>query len=98
MKKKDGEWKFGVDYGALSGATILDRFPILAIDVAGATIFSKLDLKSRYRQIHLRARDEHKTTFRTYGRHYEISVMPFRLTNALTIFQSLMNRVFKNLL
>ena len=37
----------------------------------------------------------HKTAFRKRYGHYEFLVMPFRLTNALTVFMDLMNRVFQ---
>ena len=39
--------------------------------------------------------DIEKTDFRTHEGHYEFLVMPFRLTNALSTFQALMNDVFK---
>jgi len=35
------------------------------------------------------------TTFRTHAGHYEFLVMPFDLTNAPSIFQILMNSIFK---
>jgi hypothetical protein len=88
-----------VDYRPLNAVTIKNKYPLSHIDIlfdqlAGAQVFSKIDLRSSYHQIKIRAKDIPKMTFTTRYGLLEYLVMSFGLTNALAYFMYLMNSVF----
>jgi hypothetical protein len=60
----------------------------------GASVLSKIDLRSGYHQLKIRESNIPMTTFRTRYGLYEYTMMTFGLTNVLAYFMYLMNKVF----
>jgi hypothetical protein len=92
-----------MDYHSLNEVTIKNKYPLCRIDglfdqLKGARVFSKIDLRSGYHQLEIRASDIPKTAFITRYSLYEYTVMSFGLTNAPTYFMYLMNKVFMDYL
>jgi len=103
VPKPDGSLRLCVDYRNLNKLTILNKYPLPLMDkprdcVAGAKVFTKLDLKDGYHLIRMRKGDEHKTAFRTRYAQYEYKVMPFGLVNAPATFQKMMNKILTEFL
>ena len=68
VKKKDGTLRMCVDYRPLNAVTIKNKYPLPRIDnlfdqLAGAKVFSRIDLRSGYHQIKIRPQDIPKIAF-----------------------------------
>jgi hypothetical protein len=99
VEKKDTELHLCVDSWPLNAVTIKNKYPLPCIDIlfdqlAGAQVFSKIDLCSSYHQIKIHAKDIPKMAFTTRYGLYEYLVMSFRMTNVSAHFIYLMNSVF----
>jgi hypothetical protein len=99
VKKKDKELRLCVDYRPLNVVTIKNKYPLPCIDIifhqlAGAQVFSKIDLYSSYHQIKIHAEDIPKSAFTTRYDLFEYLVISFGLRNAPAHCMYLMNSVF----
>jgi hypothetical protein len=99
VEKNDKELRLWVDYQPFNTVTIKNKYPRPRIDImfdqlAGAQVFSKIDLCSGYHQIKIRTEDIPKTAFTMRYGIYEYLVMSFGLMNVPAHFMYIMNSVF----
>ncbi|KAL7863381.1 hypothetical protein SRHO_G00123650 [Serrasalmus rhombeus] len=102
VRKKDGTHRFCVDYRRLNAVTIKDSHPLPRVDdtldrLAGACVFSTIDLTAGYWQIPLHPRDKEKTAFSTGTGLFHFRMMPMGISNAPPSFQRLMELVLRGL-
>jgi hypothetical protein len=103
VKKKDGSYRFCVDYRHLNAITKKGQYPVPIIDelldeLQSASWFSTLDLCSGFHQIQMDPADTLKAAFQTHEGHYEFRVMSFGLTGAPHTFHKAMNATLSPLL
>lgn len=102
VKKKDGKWRFCIDYRRLNDVTISDEFPLPRIqdlirNIQDSKYFITLDLRAGYWQILMDENSIPLTAFRAHHNLYEYIVMPFGLKTAPATFSRLMEDVLGDL-
>ena len=102
VKKKEGSYRFCVDYRRLNALTKTDVYPLPRIEdyldaLSGVRYFSTLDLAAGYWQVPMHPDSVEKTAFVSHAGSYEFLVMPFGLKNVPATFQRLMANVLAGL-
>jgi hypothetical protein len=95
-KKPDGGLRFCIDYRDINSKTIKNRYPLPLIQetldlLAGARIYTKLDVRGAYNLVRVKDGDEHMLAFRIRYGLFEPLVMQFGTTNAPADFQGYIN-------
>ena len=91
LVRKDGKWRFCVDYQRLNAVIQQDAYPLPRIDdsldaLSRKKFFSTLDLVSGYWQVPLDKDAQEKSAFDTRSGLWEWKVLPFGLTAAPATF------------
>lgn len=84
VPKKDRSMRMCVHSCTVNKITVKYCYPVPRLDdmldeLNGSKVFSKIDLKSGYNQIHMKEENEWNITFKTKHDLYEWMIMPFRL-------------------
>ena len=98
---KKSEYRITGDYRKLNLQTIPDKYAIALLtdfteQLAGATIFSSLDLFKSYHQIEVEEEDVHETAIITPLGNFVFKRLPMGLRSAGNTFQKFMDEVFRN--
>ena len=102
VKKKNGEYRFAIDYRKLNAITKTMNYPLPTFqdvtDLLGqATLFSVMDMKSGFWQLEIEESSKEKTAFICHSGLYEFNRVPFGLKNSPIIFQQVVEQALRGM-
>lgn len=103
VKKKNGSHRLCIDYRRLNKEILRDHFPMPIIEdqidkLAGARVFTVLDLKNGFFHVPMDDSSIKYTAFVTYDGQYEFLKTPFGLSVSPSSFLRYVHHVFKDLI
>ena len=102
IPKKNGEVRLCIDMRMANRAILRERYPSPTVDdlmhsLNGATVFSKLDLRSGYHQLSLAYKSRYITTFATHKGLRRYKRLNFGTNSASEIFQNAINEQVRDI-
>ena len=103
IKKKNSSLQLVQDYHTLNSIIVKNWYSLLFISklvfqLYRAKYLTKLDVCQGFNNMHIKPRDEQKTTFWTNHKLFQLLVMFFGMTNSPATFQTIMNNIFQDLI
>ena len=101
--KKDRKKRMVQDYWYLNEWTVKNNYPLPLIsdvikNIGTKRVFTKMDLRWGYNNIRIKEGDEWKAVFTALEGSFEPTVIFFRLTNSPVTFQTMMNKLLRDLI
>ena len=102
VRKKNGKWRWVVDFRQLNSVTRKDSFPIpniieLLSYLRNSKYFTSLDLAQAFHSIPVREIDREKLSFCALDKFYQFCRMPFGLTSAPNTWARLVTQVMQDI-
>ena len=102
VRKKNGKWRWVVDFRMLNSVTRKDSFPIpniveLLSYLRNSKYFTSLDLAQAFHSIPVREVDREKLSFCALDKFYQFCRMPFGLTSAPNTWARLVTKVLQDI-
>ena len=102
VRKKNGKWRWVVDFCLLNSVTRKDSFPIpniieLLSYLHQSKYFTSLDLVQAFHSIPVHEVDREKLSFCALDKFYQFCRMPFGLTSALNTWARLVTQVMQDI-
>ena len=102
VPKKDRKKWMVQDCCYLNEYIIKNNYPLLLIvqlvnKLQGAKLFTKMDLRWGYNNVHIKENDEWKAAFTSFHRSFKPLIMYFGLCNLPITFQAMMNEIFTDM-
>ena len=103
LSKKNRSKQMMMDYCNLNNQTVKNNYPLPLItelinNMGSKKVFTKMDLRWGFNNVRIKEGDEWKRAFTMHVGSFELIVMFFGMTNLPATFQTMMNKILRDLI